>query len=57
MYEKAVGLREHYDEAHYLDAMQFYLNLALSINMSSEEIISSYKKKLSVNHKRQETNY
>lgn len=57
MYEKALALREHYDESHYLDAMQYYLNLALSINMSSEEIISSYKKKLSVNHKRQETNY
>ena len=57
MYALANALNDHYDEAHYIEAMQYYLNLALSIDMSGIDIIDSYKKKLSVNHKRQETNY
>ena len=37
--------------------MQYYLNLALSIDMDSTDIINSYLKKLDVNHNRQKNNY
>ena len=57
VYSKTLLLKDHYDLMHYEDAMQNYLNLALSLDMSCEEIISSYKTKLSVNHKRQENKY
>ena len=57
MYALSNRLNEHYDLDSYVEAMQYYLNLALSIDMSADDIIDSYKKKLSVNHKRQETNY
>lgn len=57
MYKKAISLRDNYTKENYIAVMQLYLNLALSINMTSDDIIISYRKKLSVNHKRQETNY
>lgn len=57
VYKAATALVDHYDLAHYEDAFQKYLNLSTSIGMSEEEIISSYKAKLKVNHTRQETNY
>ena len=57
VYKSAVELEENYDLNHYEKCFQKYLNLALSINMTSDDIINSYKLKLSVNHKRQETNY
>jgi len=57
VYKAAVELEENYDLDHYVCCFQKYLNLALSLSMSPEDIINSYKLKLSVNHKRQETNY
>lgn len=57
VYKAATSLEENYDLDHYIDCFQKYLNLALSINMTPEDITNSYKLKLSVNHKRQETNY
>lgn len=57
VYKAAVELEENYDLIHYVDCFQKYLNLALSIDMDVNDIINSYKAKLSVNHKRQETNY
>ena len=57
VYKASIALLDHYDLAHYEDAFQKYLNLSVSIGMSEDEIISSYKAKLKVNHVRQETNY
>ena len=57
MYELANRLNSDYSKANYAKAMQYYLNMALSLNMSEVDIVNSYKNKLAVNHKRQETNY
>lgn len=57
VYKAAIELEENYDLDHYVKCFQTYLNLALSIDMTPDDIINSYKLKLSVNHKRQETNY
>ena len=57
VYKAATKLLDNYDLEHYYDCFQKYLNLSASIGMSEEEIISSYKAKLKVNHVRQETNY
>ena len=57
VYKAATLLVDHYDLKHYEDCFQKYLNLSAPIGMSEEEIISSYKAKLKVNHVRQETNY
>ena len=57
VYKAATALVDHYDLTYYEDTFQKYLNLSASIGMSEEEIISSYKAKLKVNHTRQETNY
>ena len=57
MYALGNALIEHYDLENYIKAMQYYLNMALSIDMDDKDIINSYKAKLAVNHKRQETNY
>jgi len=57
VYQAAVNLLNNYNLATYEDCFQKYLNLALSIGMNEQDIIDSYKAKLSVNYKRQETNY
>ena len=57
MYKKSTLLVDNYDLDHYIDAMQSYLNLGFTLGFSSEDIISSYKAKLKINHVRQETNY
>lgn len=57
VYKASIALLDHYDLEHYINAFQKYLNLSASIGMSEDEIISSYKAKLKVNHIRQETNY
>lgn len=57
MYSLGNKLHNEYDLAHYQEAMQYYLNMALSLGMNEDDIIASYKTKLAVNHKRQETNY
>lgn len=57
LYKKAIALKDSYDIAHYEDAMQDYLNLAYSLDMSVEDIRDCYLAKLKVNHVRQDTNY
>ncbi len=57
VYKLATSLLDNYDLKHYEACFQAYLNLTASINMSVDDIINSYKSKLSVNYKRQETNY
>lgn len=57
MYALGNALNEHYDLENYIKAMQYYLNMALSLAMDDQDIINSYKTKLAVNHKRQENNY
>lgn len=57
VYHLICELREHYDLIHYERALQYYLNLVLSLGYSGKDIIDSYLSKLEVNHKRQETNY
>lgn len=57
IYKSCIALSDNYDLSHYVEAFQKYLNLSLSIGMSGDDIISSYKSKLKVNHIRQETNY
>ena len=57
VYKTAIKLLDHYDLNSYIDCFQKYLNLTPSLGMSEEDIIDSYKAKLSVNYKRQETNY
>lgn len=57
VYQLATDLLNHYDLVSYEKCFQAYLNLAPSLGMNEQDIINSYKAKLSVNYKRQETNY
>lgn len=57
MYKLALSLKDNYDLSHYENAMQYYLDMALSISMNEDDVINAYKAKLKVNHVRQETNY
>ena len=57
VYKAAIALLDNYDLEHYVDCFQKYLNLTPDLGMSEQDIIDSYKAKLSVNYKRQETNY
>lgn len=57
VYRLVVDLKANYDLEHYQKALQYYLNLVLSIGYHGQDIIDSYLLKLAVNHKRQETNY
>lgn len=57
VYKAATILLDNYDLAHYEDCFQKYLDLTPSLGMDEQDIINSYKSKLSVNYKRQETNY
>lgn len=57
LYALITSLKDNYCLKDYQIAFQYYLNLAVSLSMSEEDIISSYMKKLQVNHHRQETNY
>lgn len=57
VYSLATKLLKHYNLRNYTKCFQKYLNLAPMIGMSEQDIIDSYKSKLSVNHHRQETNY
>lgn len=57
VYKAVIALNSHYDLEHYEKAFQYYLNLSASIKMKPQDIIDSYKAKLNVNYKRQETNY
>ncbi len=57
LYKAAISLKDDYTIKNYVLVMQLYLNIALSLDMTSIDIINAYKKKLSINYKRQETNY
>lgn len=57
VYKLVTELKENYDLEHYQNALQYYLNLVLSLGYKGQDIIDSYLLKLAVNHKRQETNY
>ena len=57
LYSLANILYANYNLDNYYNLMQYYLNLALSIDMDSTDIINSYLKKLNVNHNRQKNNY
>ena len=57
LYKAAISLKDDYTIKNYVSVMQLYLNIALSLDMTSIDIINAYKKKLSINYKRQETNY
>ena len=57
LYSLANVLYANYNLNNYYNLMQYYLNLALSIDMDSTDIINSYLKKLDVNHNRQKNNY
>ena len=57
LYSLANILYANYNLDNYYNLMQYYLNLALSIDMDNSDIINSYLKKLDVNHNRQKNNY
>ena len=57
VYKACINLLDNYNIPAYEKAFQIYLNLALSLDMTPEDIIASYKNKLEVNHVRQQTNY
>ena len=57
LYKLAIALKDNYDLGHYYQYMQNFLNLALSLNMSEEDIVDAYLSKLKVNHIRQDNNY
>ena len=57
LYKAIILMQEKYDLETYENAFQIFLNLTPSLGMNSDDIIASYKCKLSVNYKRQETNY
>ena len=57
VYRLIVDLREHYDLAHYQKALQYFLNIVLSLGYHAEDITKAYLAKLEVNHTRQATNY
>ncbi len=57
VYKLAVDLKDNFDLCHYEKCFSSYLNLALAVGMNAQDIITSYKAKLSVNYKRQENNY
>ena len=57
LYSLANILYANYNLDNYYNLMQYYLNLALSIDMDNTDIINSYLKKLDVNHNRQKNNY
>jgi dimeric dUTPase (all-alpha-NTP-PPase superfamily) len=46
-----------YDEKHYARAFGSFLNLLPLLGYSSEDAILAYKKKLTVNHQRQDNHY
>lgn len=57
VYRLIVDLKEHYDLAHYTKALQYFLNIVLSLGYHAEDITKAYLAKLEVNHTRQATNY
>jgi dimeric dUTPase (all-alpha-NTP-PPase superfamily) len=56
-YKKVGALHDHYDPEHYAVAFGAYLNLLPLLGYEGSDAILAYKKKLAVNHVRQETHY
>lgn len=57
IYNLIIDFKNHNDEEHYIVAFQAFLNLMLKLDLTPDEVISSYKSKLNINYQRQETNY
>ena len=57
LYQSATRLLNDYSLEAYEDCFQKYLDLAVDLGSTSEDIIDAYKSKLKVNYHRQETNY
>ena len=57
LYSLITILQTNYNLHNYIKAFSYFLNLAYSLDMTSNDIVDSYLVKLNVNHKRQETNY
>lgn len=57
VYEKVSNLHAHYDPQHYAVAFGAFLNLLPLLGYEGDDAILAYKKKLSVNHKRQADKY
>ncbi len=56
-YHHALALLEDYGPKNYARAFGSYLNLLPLLGYQPEEAVEAYKKKLEVNHKRQESGY
>ena len=57
LYQSATRLLNDYTLEAYEDCFQKYLNLAVDLGSSADDIVYAYKSKLAVNYHRQETNY
>ena len=57
LYQAATRLLHDYTLASYEDCFQKYLNLAVDLGATAQDIVDAYKSKLAVNYHRQETNY
>lgn len=57
MYSLVENLRNNYNLENYELALQYYLNIVLTLGFHAEDITNAYLSKLEVNHKRQATNY
>lgn len=57
LYQAATRLLTDYTLEAYEDCFQKYLNLAVDLGSTSDDIVHAYKSKLAVNYHRQETNY
>ena len=57
LYQAATRLLSDYTFEAYEDCFQKYLNLAVDLGSSADDIVNAYKSKLAVNYHRQETNY
>lgn len=56
-YAKVTDLLTSFDEKHYALAFGSFLNILPILGYSGEDAIQAYKKKLQVNHKRQQERY
>lgn len=57
LYHKASELRTHYDLAHYEETFSAFFSLGASLELTSEEVVNAYLKKLEKNYNRQDTGY
>lgn len=57
LYAYTIELKNNYNLENYSKLIQYYLNLAKSLNMDETDIKKSYLQKLNINHTRQKNNY